>query len=372
MPEQTSNTINSSSDVLYDDNDLIQDEKVNDHAKFFDKSPLAASPPPMSTGDTSVTHSSLVESDYKSDMSAVMKTLRESENGSCKKIKELSTEIDGSQLTFTTCEQKSSHKADTKVSEDSIIKRKSSGTSHVETIQQQEEIFDRYHALPRPLQSSATSSSTASTNNISTEFELHPLPPSSTTGKSFQGNSSSKDSLNPSSKNIFQQPSFSDLQDEYFHEMITRIGSNIVSDESTPVVLSNKSTKICVIASPTIKGADCILTTDKCTSSTPQISPHEKSTWSSTSSIATRPNTDNPSSMSRVTTRFGTSKNCPHEDASKNYKVVGAPQFQNYPSEVGIELHSEIKGLSHNIKDSKREPPANDENDIKTFKSTAV
>lgn len=375
MPEKTTETINSSSSVSSYVNVLLQDGKVNDNAKCSETPSLPASPPQLSIVDTKLTPSTSLESNYKSDSSAVKRPLKESQLGSSEETKKLSTLVEREQQSLSINEKKPSRIVDAKILDDSIIKQEWCSTSHVKTSQKEDERFalDQVKSYRFPL--STTGSSFTSTNNPSAEFELHPLPPFSTIGKYLPRNPSPQDSLNPISKNIFHQSSFTDLQDEYFHEMINRIGTNIdpdvfVPDDSTPVVLSDKDKIICVIAPKSIKGADCILTADKSKPSAPEVSPHEKSTWSSASSIATRPNIDNPSSMSRVMTRFGASRNNPHEDTSKNYKV-GASQFQNYPSGVAIESNPEMYRLSHNVKDSKKEVSTN-KNDIKTFKSTAV
>ena len=179
----------------------------------------------------------------------------------------------------------------------------------------------------------------------------------------------------PGTKEIVQQPSFSSLQDEYFHEMITRIGTDVdndkyVQDISTLSESSDRDRIICVMAPyPTKGGTDCVLDIDQTKLNTPQVSPHEKSAWSSTSSISTRPNTDNPSSMSNVITRFGAPRKNQRANAADDMCEHRPSQLQNDTTDSGNQSYSKDSFLSPHVKISEN---SSKKTDAKTFKSTAV
>ena len=179
----------------------------------------------------------------------------------------------------------------------------------------------------------------------------------------------------PGTKEIVQQPSFSSLQDEYFHEMITRIGTDVdndkyVQDISTLSESSGRDRIICVMAPyPTKGGVDCVLDIDQTKLNTPQVSPHEKSAWSSTSSISTRPNTDNPSSMSNVITRFGAPRKNQTANAADDMCEHRPSQLQNDTTDSGNQSYSKDSFLSPHVKISEN---SSKKTDAKTFKSTAV
>ena len=179
----------------------------------------------------------------------------------------------------------------------------------------------------------------------------------------------------PGTKEIVQQPSFSSLQDEYFHEMITRIGTDVdndkyVQDISTLSESSDRDRIICVMAPyPTKGGVDCVLDIDQTKLNTPQVSPHEKSAWSSTSSISTRPNTDNPSSMSNVITRFGAPRKNQRANTTDDMCEHRPSQLQNDTTDSGNQSHSKDSFLSPHVKISEN---SSKKTNAKTFKSTAV
>ena len=179
----------------------------------------------------------------------------------------------------------------------------------------------------------------------------------------------------PGTKDIVQQPSFSSLQDEYFHEMITRIGTDVdndryVQDISTLSEFSDRDRIICVMAHhPTKGGADCVLDIDQTKLIMPQVSPHEKSAWSSTSSISTRPNTDNPSSMSNVMTRFGAPRKNQRANTADDMCEHRPSQLQNDTTDSGNQSYSKDSFLSPHVKISEN---SSKKTDAKTFKSTAV
>ena len=179
----------------------------------------------------------------------------------------------------------------------------------------------------------------------------------------------------PGTKEIVQQPSFSSLQDEYFHEMITRIGTDVdndkyVQDTSTLSESSDRDRIICVMAPyPTKGGVDCVLDIDQTKLNTPQVSPHEKSAWSSTSSISTRPNTDNPSSMSNVITRFGAPRKNQRANTADDICEHRPSQLQKNTTDSGNQSYSKDNFLSPHVKISEN---SSKKTDAKTFKSTAV
>ena len=180
----------------------------------------------------------------------------------------------------------------------------------------------------------------------------------------------------PGTKEIVQQPSFSSLQDEYFHEMITRIGTDVdnndeyVQDTSTLSESSDRDRIVCVMAPYPTKGSvDCVLDIDQTKLNTPQVSPHEKSAWSSTSSISTRPNTDNPSSMSNVITRFGAPRKNQTANAADDMCEHRPSQLQNDTTDSGNQSYSKDNFLSPHVKISEN---SSKKTDAKTFKSTAV
>ena len=179
----------------------------------------------------------------------------------------------------------------------------------------------------------------------------------------------------PGTKEIVQQPSFSSLQDEYFHEMITRIGTDVdndkyVQDISTLSESSDRDRIICVMAPyPTKGGVDCVLDIDQTKLNTPQVSPHEKSAWSSTSSISTRPNTDNPSSMSNVITRFGAPRKNQRANTTDDMCEHRPSQLQNDTTDSGNQSYSKDSFLSPHVKISEN---SSKKTNAKTFKSTAV
>ena len=179
----------------------------------------------------------------------------------------------------------------------------------------------------------------------------------------------------PGTKEIVQQPSFSSLQDEYFHEMITRIGTDVdndkyVQDISTLSESSDRDRIICVMAPyPTKGGVDCVLDIDQTKLNTPQVSPHEKSAWSSTSSISTRPNTDNPSSMSNVITRFGAPRKNQRANTTDDMCEQRPSQLQNDTTDSGNQSYSKDSFLSPHVKISEN---SSKKTNAKTFKSTAV
>ena len=180
----------------------------------------------------------------------------------------------------------------------------------------------------------------------------------------------------PGTKEIVQQPSFSSLQDEYFHEMITRIGTDVdnndeyVQDTSTLSESSDRDRIVCVMAPYPTKGSvDCVLDIDQTKLNTPQVSPHEKSAWSSTSSISTRPNTDNPSSMSNVITRFGAPRKNQRANTADDMCEHRPSQLQNDTTDSGNQSYSKDNFLSPHVKISEN---SSKKTDAKTFKSTAV
>ena len=180
----------------------------------------------------------------------------------------------------------------------------------------------------------------------------------------------------PGTKEIVQQPSFSSLQDEYFHEMITRIGTDVdnndeyVQDTSTLFESSDRDRIVCVMAPYPTKGSvDCVLDIDQTKLNTPQVSPHEKSAWSSTSSISTRPNTDNPSSMSNVITRFGAPRKNQRANPADDMCEHRPSQLQNDTTDSGNQSYSKDSFLSPHVKISEN---SSKKTDAKTFKSTAV
>jgi len=180
----------------------------------------------------------------------------------------------------------------------------------------------------------------------------------------------------PGTKEIVQQPSFSSLQDEYFHEMITRIGTDVdnndeyVQDTSTLSESSDRDRIVCVMAPyPTKGGTDCVLDIDQTKLNTPQVSPHEKSAWSSTSSISTRPNTDNPSSMSNVITRFGAPRKNQRANTADDICEHRPSQLQKNTTDSGNQSYSKDNFLSPHVKISEN---SSKKTDAKTFKSTAV
>ena len=180
----------------------------------------------------------------------------------------------------------------------------------------------------------------------------------------------------PGTKEIVQQPSFSSLQDEYFHEMITRIGTDVdnndeyVQDTSTLSESSDRDRIVCVMAPYPTKGSvDCVLDIDQTKLNTPQVSPHEKSAWSSTSSISTRPNTDNPSSMSNVITRFGAPRKNQRANPADDMCEHRPSQLQNDTTDSGNQSYSKDSFLSPHVKISEN---SSKKTDAKTFKSTAV
>ena len=180
----------------------------------------------------------------------------------------------------------------------------------------------------------------------------------------------------PGTKEIVQQPSFSSLQDEYFHEMITRIGTDVdnndeyVQDTSTLSESSDRDRIVCVMAPYPTKGSvDCVLDIDQTKLNTPQVSPHEKSAWSSTSSISTRPNTDNPSSMSNVITRFGAPRKNQRANTADDICEHRPSQLQKNTTDSGNQSYSKDNFLSPHVKISEN---SSKKTDAKTFKSTAV
>ena len=179
----------------------------------------------------------------------------------------------------------------------------------------------------------------------------------------------------PGTKEIVQQPSFSSLQDEYFHEMITRIGTDVdndkyVQDISTLSESSDGDRIICVMAPyPTKGGVDCVLDIDQTKLNTPQVSPHEKSAWSSTSSISTRPNTDNPSSMSNIITRFGATRKNQRANTADNMSENRPSHLQNDTTDRGNRSHSKDSFLSPHVKISEN---SSKKTNAKQYKSTAV
>ena len=174
-------------------------------------------------------------------------------------------------------------------------------------------------------------------------------------------------------RNISYQPSFSDLQDEYLHQICSQIGSNIQSDAFVPDIVThnvpgNVDGKLCVIHPQTFQGADSLLSMNKPTM--PHLSPHDKSAWSSTSSISTRPNTDNLSSMSKFTTRFGFSGRSTH-DGNIGAHETAASESKEYDERKDNKSNLEMKHLSSSPRNTSAEV-SRTKKDIVAFKSTAV
>ena len=369
MPEITTENNNSSSIVSSCNIATLQDDKDNDNAKCLDKSLLPTSPPLFPSADTNLTSASSSESNIKSDSSVVKQPFKQMDM--TQENQGQSTQANESFYVIN--EQKPLQKLSEKKLDDLNTNPKSRIASDVNSICREDENVDFEQVKSYPLPT--TKSSLSCTYNPSNPTELQSFPVLSTEEKFKSKTASLQSPCDPMSTNIFQQPSFSDLQDEYFHEMITRIGTDITSavsvpDNTTPSVASDTKRKTCVTVPHTTQGADCISTTDNNKLFTQQLSPHEKSACSSTSSIATRPNTDNVSSMSMIVTKFGASSKKPNEYTGDDYKA-GAGQFQNYPTGVSTDTNTKTNTLSPNIHDSKKET-SGDRKDIKTFKSTAV
>ena len=368
MPEKSNETILSSSTESSCDRHTLQDSKnTDDNAKCSNNVSLPTSPPPLSFVDTSLTPSSLKEANNKSDNSAVKQAFCSSQE-----IDQLSMQEKEEPHCFNICEQKpTERKLNEKCFDDSILDHHSHSKLHFKPISDRNPISEleptKFYQLP------THKKSFIGANNPSNEFELQPLSTFSASCKSVPEDSFPPAPLEHTSKYFSNQPSFSDLQDEYLHEIITRIGTDIdsdayVPDNVSPNVFSDNDRKDYVTYPQNIKGADCLTISDKGKLSPLHGSSHEKSAWSSTSSIATKPNTDNLSSMSKIITRFGASRQHPQEGTGEDYKV-GASQLQNNPTVMVAE--------SSNIEEKMVLPSLESSNtgkkiDIKTFKSTAV
>ena len=376
MPEKSTETILSSSTESSCDRHKLQDSKnPDDNAKCSNNTSLPTSPPPLSFVDTSLTPSSVKEDNNKSDNSAVNQPLKQLQIYSTQEIDQISMQEKEEPHCFNICEQKpSDRKLNEKRLDDSILEHHSHRTLHFKLTSDRNPLSELDPTTFYQSQTRKTSSTLITANNPSNEFELQPLSTFSASYTSVPEPSFPPAPLEHTTKYVSNQPSFSDLQDEYFHEIINRIGTNIDAEKfvpdniSTGVLSSDNDRKDCVTYPQTIKGADCLTTADKDKQSPLHGSPHEKSAWSSTSSIATKPNTDNLSSMSKIITRFGASRQHPQEGTGEDYNV-GASQLQNTPTVMVAESSNiENKTLSTSLESSNKGNKA----DIKTFKSTAV
>jgi hypothetical protein len=375
VPEKSNETILSSSTESSCDRHKLQDSKnTDDNAKCSDNSSLPTSPPPLLFVDTSLTPSSLNESNIKSDNSAVKQPLKKGQTCSTQDIDQLSMQEKEEPHCFNICEQKpSGRKLDEKHFDDSILDHHSHSILHLKLTSDQNPISEIEPTTFYQLPTAKTSSTFIGANNPSNEFELQPLSTFSASCTAVPEHSFPPAPLRHTSTYFSNQPSFSVSQDEYLHGIITRIGTDIDSDAYEPdkaasSVFTDNDRKDFVKIPQDIKGADRLTTADKDKLRPLQGSPHEKSAWSSTSSIATNPNTDNQSSMSKVITRFGASRQHPQEGTGEDYNV-GSSQLQNNPTVMVAESSNiEKKRLSTSLESSN----TGKKTDMKTFKSTAV
>ena len=330
MPEPTTETIESSSAVLSCDNSSQDVENPTFNAKFSDKSKLPTSPPSLSLDDSSVAISAPTESNNKSDNSSDL-ILKEQP---CVKSNEVKME-----KSVSNCE--------------------SNAVMNVITDSQAENAALETAVCSLETMSQIATASTRS-HNPSNEQDTVLRPNLCSFSASIpEEHHPEQSSIHPS-RNITYQPSFSDLQDEYLHQICSRIGSNIKSDAFVPDIVTHNVSgdidgSLCVIHPQTFQGADSFLT------------PHDKSAWSSTSSIATRPNTDNVSSMSKFTTRFGKSS----DEGNRVVHETGASGVQGYIQGVDYKSNFEMENLSSTSHDASAEV-CRTKKDILAFKSTAV
>ena len=369
MPEKTNETIESSSTVLSCDNSSQDVENTNMNAKKSDKSKSSASPPPLTFHDSSVANSESSDTNSKRDNSCANHPLNSNQiAGTQEAIQCLMDNekcLDVGEKDCLDLEASNCAKPVTNVG--------SSSASNAKTCFLKKDGTDLAIVISSSKPASQTASELTGLNTPSTELELMPISNYCASSSAITEESFPQASSTHSSRNITYQPSFSSLQDEYLHEICSRIGSNVDRDAYIPDIVThnvsgNIDGKLCVIHPQTFQGADS--TFNKSKSDTPHLSPYDKSAGSSTSSIATRPNTDNQSSMSKVTTRFGASRRNAFE-GGRMADQTGAPEFEGYIQGMDNKSNLEMKNLScspHNVNTE----VSRTKKDIITFKSTAV
>ena len=329
MPEPRTETNESSSTVLSCDNSSQDVVNSNHNAKYSNESKLPTSPPPLLFDDARVEKSASTESNDKSDNSSVNLQVV---------------------AALTNCEPEP----------DSIGK----------ICPSRYEMGDSEDVPSSPKPNLQTSSTSCENQKTSSGQDQSNFCSSSIT---MPEENSQQSSSTHYARNISYQPSFSDLQDEYLHQICSQIGSNIQSDAFVPDIVThnvpgNVDGKLCVIHPQTFQGADSLLSMNKPTM--PHLSPHDKSAWSSTSSISTRPNTDNLSSMSKFTTRFGFSGRSTH-DGNIGAHETAASESKEYNERKDNKSNLEMKHLSSSPRNTSAEV-SRTKKDIVAFKSTAV
>ena len=375
MPEITTETTHSSSPVSSCYNVTLPDGKDSDNAKCLDNSFCIINPLPVSDADTKPKSTSLFECNGKRDSIASKSLIGECPKNITNEKNAKSAKANESLVLI--------HKSSPPpklFEKDMDCTRKgcaSCNPTDVNNIHKTDNNVDiaqvKCCALPI-----TTTSSSSFINTPSSSLQIHPTPLLSNIDKHKSATSSLHSTCEFTSQNVFRHPSFSKSQDEYFHEMITRIGTDInpedfVPDNSIHSLPSEPKRNTCVTVPQTIQAAECISTTENRNLRKQQILPHERSDWSSTSSVATRPKADKLASKSTQGTKFGTTKK--QDYAGPDYieyeYIVGDSQFQDISITVASETKSRLKPLSPKIHHIQEET-STDIKENKTFKSTAV
>ena len=367
MPETTTDTNESSSTVLSCDNSSQDVENSKSNAKYSNESKLLTCPPPLSFDDIKVETPDSTESNNKSDNSSVNQPLVSTSISKTTEIKTSSREIEkclsSKDKVCAQLDKKNFGKQLTNCESETVFIGKNCTRNN-------EEAGLEGTAASQVLQMPSTF---CGTQNASSETVIMPLTNFCSSSASIPEENCNQSSSTHPTGNLSYQPSFSDLQDEYLHQICSRIGSNIQSDAFVPDIIThgvpgNVDGNICVINPQTFQGADSFLSMNK--PITPHLSPHDKSAWSSTSSIATRPNTDNSSSMSKFTTRFGSSGRMYHE-GNRKVSETGASESKGHMTGEDNKSNLEMSTLSSNLQNASAEASRN-KKDIIAFKSTAV
>ena len=367
----------------------LQDEQDNDNAKCLGKSllPTITTQPTCLAATSHVfTISTSASASDKSDSNTNKYSVDLAKMDSVAKVDDSQSILCNESVLLSTANKKENKASrDTNHSkhlEDLIIKDDSYTLPHVDACKIPKKLTTE-QLCPRTL---LEGSSAFCAMNSSNPSEIELLPILSTTEGLKSIPSSSKSPCDPTSRNIVPQISFSDVQDKYFHSMITRIATN--TDEfsvpdTPPTISSDLGRQICVTTIPQIiKGADCTLTTNNSMPfiqpTTCACSPTIMSAWSSASSVATRTNTDNHSSMSLIVTNFSASKKKSSKEYTGDDGTTSALRIPRNPTAVtrddintedntvvSMEMHQNIAASSRNTSKSSK-------NKVKTFKSTAV